>query len=57
MSYVVSQRSREMGVQLALGATTHDIYIYMLVLGRGAWLAIAGAGFGVVAAVQAMRSD
>jgi ABC-type antimicrobial peptide transport system permease subunit len=43
-----------MGVRVALGATTRDIYL--LVLGRGAWLATAGAALGVTAATIAARS-
>jgi putative ABC transport system permease protein len=53
MSYLVGQRAHEMGVRIALGATSRDISA--LILGRGAWLAIAGAAIGVVAAVVATR--
>lgn len=53
MSYVVSQRAREMGVRLALGATSRDLL--RLVIGRGAALAVAGAAAGCVVALLATR--
>jgi ABC-type antimicrobial peptide transport system permease subunit len=53
MSYLVGQRAHEMGVRIALGATSSDISA--LILGRGVRLAIAGAGIGVVAAMVATR--
>ena len=49
MSYVVSQRTQEVGVRLALGATPRDIF--QLVVGRGAALAMAGAASGCVVAL------
>jgi predicted permease len=53
MSYLVSQRAHEMGVRIALGATSRDII--GLVLVRGAWLAMGGAAVGVGAALLATR--
>jgi predicted permease len=53
MSYLVGQRAHEMGVRIALGATSADIT--GLVLGRGAWLAIAGAAIGVAVSIVATR--
>src|SRR5262249_51710685 len=53
MSYVVSQRAHEMGVRVALGATTRDIV--RLVVGRGAALAAVGAGVGCLLALAAAR--
>lgn len=53
MAYLVSQRSHEMGVRLALGATAGDIVT--LIVGRGLWLAIAGGLLGTVAALGATR--
>ena len=54
MSYVVSQRSQEMGIRVALGATSGDIA--RLVVGRGAVLAAAGAVVGCVLALAATRA-
>ena len=54
MSYVVSQRSHEMGVRMALGATSRDIT--RLVVGRGAGLAAAGALVGCVLALAGTRA-
>ena len=53
MSYVVSQRAQEMGVRVALGATSRDIF--QLIVGRGAALAMVGAAAGCVVAVATTR--
>lgn len=54
MSYLVSQRTREMGVRMALGAHPSDVI--GLVVGRAARLAAAGAILGIVAALVTTRS-
>lgn len=53
MSYVVAQRTREMGIRIALGAGRGDIY--RLVMGQGMVLAVAGVGVGVAAALGLTR--
>jgi putative ABC transport system permease protein len=57
MSYSVSQRRREVGVRIALGAQPRDVI--RLVVREGARLILIGAGVGVVAALgltQVMKS-
>ena len=53
MAYLVSQRTREIGVRLALGAERRDIF--RLVLGRGVILAVFGAAIGVGGALWLSR--
>jgi ABC-type antimicrobial peptide transport system permease subunit len=48
MAYLVSQRTREIGVRLALGATRAEVF--RIVIGRGIALAAAGAAIGVIIA-------
>jgi putative ABC transport system permease protein len=48
MSYVVSLRTNEIGIRLALGAQSRDIW--RLVIGRGAQLAFAGIALGLMGA-------
>jgi predicted permease len=54
LSYMVAQRSREIGIRVALGA--HPRRVLRLVVGQGARLALAGAVSGVVIALAAGRA-
>jgi putative ABC transport system permease protein len=53
MAYLVSQRTREIGVRLALGAPRGEVF--RVVIGRGVALAATGAVLGVVGAVWLTR--
>jgi putative ABC transport system permease protein len=54
MSYVVRQRTREIGTRVALGATRRDII--WLVMRQGAAIASIGTAVGLAAGVAASRS-
>ena len=52
-SYLVGQRTHEIGIRLALGAQTSDVL--RLILGQGAKMALIGVAIGIAAALGLTR--
>jgi putative ABC transport system permease protein len=50
ISFLVGQRTHEIGVRMALGAKPRDVLT--MILGRGAKLTMLGIGIGVIAALM-----
>jgi len=53
MAYSVSQRTREIGIRVALGAQNHNVL--QLIMKQGAWLAVTGVGVGLIGAFALTR--
>lgn len=54
LSYFVTQRTREIGIRMALGASSGDIL--RMVVGRGLLVTAVGLALGVIAAIPLTRS-
>ena len=53
VSFNAAQRTREIGIRMALGGTARDVM--SLILRQGVWLVTLGLGIGVIAALGATR--
>ncbi|HEY6128659.1 MAG TPA: ABC transporter permease [Candidatus Acidoferrum sp.] len=54
MAYVVTRRTREIGVRMALGAATGDVF--RLVVGQGMWTTGIGLAIGIVGSIALART-
>ena len=54
LAYVVAERTREIGVRMALGATAEGVR--RMVVAQGARIVLIGAGIGIVAALLSTRA-
>jgi putative ABC transport system permease protein len=54
MSYIVAQRTREIGIRMALGAARGEVV--RMVLARGLRIVVVGAGLGLLAAYAGARA-
>ena len=53
IGYTVRERTREIGIRMAVGATPH--HVRNMVLRQSAWLAASGAAIGILAAAGCTR--
>jgi predicted permease len=53
LSYLVNERTREIGVRIALGAARADVL--RMIFADGAWMTIVGVSIGIVASIGLVR--